>query len=75
MYTYYVEMNHLAAGCVIRPRHLALILPAVQGAGVPHHQYELRPLLPHHGLHPAVQGVAHVVQGHQLGDWAGVAQP
>ena len=41
----------------------------------PDHEDKLGPLLAHHGLHPAVQGVAHVVQGHQLRDGAGVAQP
>ena len=55
--------------CIVKLREGSL------AAVFPDHEYKLWPLLAHHGLHPAVQGVAHVVQGHQLRDGAGVAQP
>ena len=70
-----IEVDSLAAGGVIPPRHLTLVLPSVGHRHTPDHQHELRPVLPHHRLDPSVPGVAQVVEGHQLRYWSGVAQP
>ena len=70
-----IEVDSLAAGGVIPPRHLTLVLPSVGHGHAPDHQDELRPVLVHHGLDPTVPGVAQVVESHQLRYRSGVAEP
>ena len=70
-----VEVDEFAAGGVIPAGHLTLVLPCVRHLHAADHQDELRPVLAHHGLDPRVQGVAQVVEGHQLGDGGRVAEP
>lgn len=73
--TYNIEEDHLAAGGVIATWHLTFVFSAIVRSHVPDHQNKLWPVLPHHRLHSAVQGVAQVVKCHQLGNWSCVLQP
>ena len=73
--TYNVEDDDLAAGGVVATWDLTLVFSSIIRSHVSDHQHELRPLLPHHGLHPGVQRVAQVVESHQLWYWSGVLHP
>lgn len=70
-----IQVDSLAAGGVVPPGDLTLVLPGVGHRHASDHQDKLGPVLAHHRLNPAVPGVAQVVQSHQLRYWSGVAQP